>query len=82
MPRAHYSFDPIRLGTYLRMLRVQRSLTVGAVASLAGVSERTIRRLEQAADHSPTLCILGDICTALGEDPVNVLRNARRVDQK
>jgi transcriptional regulator with XRE-family HTH domain len=77
-----------RMGARIRALRAERSLTLDALAGLAGVSRAMLSRIERG-DSSPTAQLLVKICGGLGitlsalfaaaETPPNPL--SRRVSQ-
>lgn len=54
-----------RMGTRIRALRADRSLTLDALAGLAGVSRAMLSRIERG-DSSPTAQLLVKICGGLG----------------
>lgn len=54
-----------RLGTRLRALRVQRNLTLDALADAADVSRAMLSRVERG-ESSPTAQLLNKICGGLG----------------
>lgn len=54
-----------RLGGRIRALRADRSLTLDALAALAGVSRAMLSRIERG-DSSPTAQLLVKICGGLG----------------
>jgi transcriptional regulator with XRE-family HTH domain len=54
-----------RMGARIRVLRAERSLTLDALAGLAGVSRAMLSRIERG-DSSPTAQLLVKICGGLG----------------
>ncbi len=54
-----------RMGARIRALRADRSLTLDALAGLAGVSRAMLSRIERG-DSSPTAQLLVKICGGLG----------------
>ena len=54
-----------RMGARIRALRAERSLTLDALAGLAGVSRAMLSRIERG-DSSPTAQLLVKICGGLG----------------
>ncbi len=54
-----------RMGARIRTLRAERSLTLDALAGLAGVSRAMLSRIERG-DSSPTAQLLVKICGGLG----------------
>lgn len=57
--------NPVRIGPRLRAARLNRSLTLEAVAGMAGVSQGFVSRLERD-QVSPSVATLVAICDAVG----------------
>lgn len=61
----------------IRRARHEKKLTQEELADLSGLSARYIGSIERA-DKSPTVTALGQIATALGIDPADLLKRPAR----
>lgn len=65
-------------GQRLRELRFQRALSQAKLARLAGVSVRTVSKLERHQAASCRARTLARLAAALGEDPSAMVANVRQ----
>jgi len=70
----------MNLGSVLRKLRKDRKLTLKAVAAQAGISEGFLSQIENEV-NSPSVETLVNICSAIGYDIGEVIRQAQNQER-